>query len=52
MLRNQLLKQILVDTRRNWDHVGTRSAVRENFLKIVDCGTLTLGTEVYASETD
>jgi hypothetical protein len=43
MLRNQSLKQILADTRQYWDHGGTRSAVRENFLKILDCGTLALG---------
>ena len=51
MLRNQSLKQILADTRQYWDHGGTRSAVRENFLKILDCGTLALGAEEYASET-
>lgn len=52
MLRNQSLKQILADTRQCWDHGGTRSAVRENFLKIMDCGTLALGAEEYASETE
>jgi hypothetical protein len=50
--RNQSLKQILADTRKYWDHAGTRSVVRENFLKILDCGTLALGAEVFASETD
>ena len=52
MLRNQSLKQILADTRASWDHDGTRSAVLENFLKTMDCGTLALGAEVYASETE
>jgi hypothetical protein len=52
MLRNQSLKQILADTRASWDHDGTRSAVRENLLKTMDCGTLALGAEVYASETE
>jgi len=52
VLKNQLLKQILADTREYWDHDGTRSAVREGFLKIMDCGTLALGAEVYASETE
>jgi Putative transposase/Transposase zinc-binding domain len=51
-MRNQSLKQILVDTRRHWDHDGTHAVVRENFLKIVDCGTLDLGAEVYTSETE
>jgi len=52
MLRNQSLKQILIDTREYWDHSGTRSSVRENFLKIVECGTLALGAEIFASETE
>src|SRR5271157_2698680 len=52
MLKNQSLKQILADTREHWDHDGARSAVRDNFLKIIDCGTLALGAEVYASETE
>jgi hypothetical protein len=52
MLRNQSLKQILADTRASWDHDGTRSAVLENLLKAMHCGTLALGAEVYASETE
>jgi len=52
MLRNQSLKQILIDTRKLWDHDGTRPAVRQNFLKIIACGTLALGAEVYASEIE
>lgn len=51
-LRNTSLKQILVDTRPLWDHDGTRPDVRENFLKIIACGTLALGVEDYASETE
>jgi len=52
MLRNQLLKQILAHTHPYWDHDGTRPVVRESFLKIIDCGTIALGAEVYASETE
>jgi Putative transposase/Transposase zinc-binding domain len=52
MLKNQSLQQILADTRASWDHDGTRSAVPENFLKTMNCGTLALGAEVYASETE
>jgi hypothetical protein len=52
MLRNQSLKQILLDTRNVWDHNGTRPAVRQNFLKVIDCGTPALGAEHYASKTE
>ena len=52
MLKNQSLKQILADTRGCWDHDATRPAVRENFLKIVNCGSLALGAEIYSSETE
>lgn len=52
MLRNRSLQQILADTQASWDHDGTRSAVRENLLKTMDCGTPALGAEVYASETE
>jgi hypothetical protein len=46
------IKQILLDTREYWDHADTPSHVRENFLKIINCGTIALGAEVYASETE
>jgi Putative transposase/Transposase zinc-binding domain len=52
MLRNQSLQRILADTRKFWDHNGTRPDVRQNFLKIIDCGTLALGADIYASETE
>ena len=52
MLRNQALKQILADTRQHWDHDGTAPTVRQNFLKILACGTLALGAEIYSSETE
>lgn len=52
MLRNQSLKQILADTREHWDHNGTEPNVRRNLLKILACGTLALGAEIYSSETE
>ncbi len=52
MPKNQSLKQILADTRDSWDHDRTRPAVRENFLKVMECGTIALGAEVFASETE
>ena len=44
-----LLKQILEASREVWDRPETRLAVRENFAKVLDCGTPALGCEVYAS---
>ena len=45
------IKQLLLDTRERWDHPGTAANVRENFLKIINCGTIALGAEVFASKT-
>src|SRR5947207_14367927 len=52
MLDKHPLRQILIATREHWDRPETRSAVRENFLRIIACGTPALGAEVYASETE
>jgi Putative transposase/Transposase zinc-binding domain len=46
------IKQFLIDTRKNWDHPGTDANVRETFHKIINCGTIALGAEVYASGTE
>jgi Transposase zinc-binding domain len=46
------LKQILVDTRDYWDHPGTRPAVRENFIRMINCRTPALGAEIFASSTE
>jgi len=46
------LKQILDLSRSSWDRDGTRPAVRENFAKVLDCGTGALGYEVYASANE
>ncbi len=52
MRYQQPIKQILIATRSFWDRPETRPAVRQNFDKITKCGTLALGAEVYASETE
>ncbi len=52
MRNDQPLKQLLIDTRGWWDHPGTRPAVRENFEKVIRCGTRALGAEVFASATE
>jgi hypothetical protein len=52
MIREHPMKQILLDTRAFWDHEGVPAHVRENFLKIIKCGTIALGAEIYASQTE
>jgi hypothetical protein len=47
-----LLKQILVATRTEWDRPGTRPAVRKGFAAVLDCGTAALGWELYASDSE
>ena len=49
MYRDNILKQILEASRDIWDCPATRPAVRENFLRILACGTPALGAEVYTS---
>lgn len=51
MTRQSPLREILIATRELWDHSGTRPDVRETFLKVIACGTIALGAEVYASAT-
>ena len=46
------LKQILIATRPYWDRPETRPAVRQSFDKVTKCGTLALGAEIFASETE
>jgi hypothetical protein len=48
----QPLKQILAATRDQWDRPEIRSSVRRNFAKVLECRTLALGAEVYASQTE
>src|SRR5438270_11726890 len=52
MRYQQPLKQILTRTRHHWDQDAIRPAVRQNFVKVINCRTPTLGAEVYASETE
>jgi len=44
------LKQILRESQGHWDHPGTPTHVREEFQKVIDCGTIALGAEVFASK--
>ncbi len=46
------LKQILIDTRDYWDHPETRPAVRENFIRMINCRTPALGAEIFASANE
>src|SRR5438552_2856875 len=46
------IKQILIETRAYWDNKRTPDNVRENLRKVVECGTIALGAEVYASQTE
>src|SRR5262245_52368393 len=43
-----LLKEFLVSTISYWDLDGTPPNVRENFWKIIKCGTIVLGAEIFA----
>jgi Putative transposase/Transposase zinc-binding domain len=52
MLVQNPFKQILMATREYWDRPETRPSVRENFLRIIACGTTALGAEIYASGTE
>jgi hypothetical protein len=52
MPKLNLLKQILVATRNEWDRPGTRPAVRKGFAAVLDCGTEALGCELYASDSE
>jgi len=44
------LKKILSENRRFWDVQDTRPAVRNAFVKALQCGTAALGAEVYSSD--
>jgi hypothetical protein len=51
-MRNRKLRQIFEATPDVWDRPGFRPAIRENFRKVLDCGTSALGATVYASENE
>ena len=52
MIGEHPIKQILLDTQAYWDHDGYPAHIRENLLKVIRCGTIGLGAEIYASETE
>jgi hypothetical protein len=45
------LRQILIDSRDLWDTPEFRESVRKNFIKVIECGTAALGSEVFASDS-
>ena len=46
------LKEILSRTCPHWDREETRPSARRAFRKVMQCRTLALGAEVYASENE
>jgi hypothetical protein len=46
------IKQLILDTQEYWDQDSTPAHIREQFHKIIECGTIALGAEVYASATE
>lgn len=52
MKRNDPLREILLQTRPYWDRDETRPVVRSGFNKALQCRTLALGAEVFASGTE
>jgi hypothetical protein len=52
MISEHPFKQFLRLSREQWDHSGTPAHARKNFLSILNCGTIVLGAEVYASATE
>jgi hypothetical protein len=44
------INKILADNRSLWDNPQTSPVIRENFQKVLDCRTIVLGVEVYASD--
>jgi len=52
MKRQEQLKQLVNQTRPYWQRDETRPAVRSAFTKALQCQTLELGAEVFASENE
>ena len=46
------IKHFLLATREYWDCPDVPVHVRENFWKIINCGTIALGAEVFSSGTE
>jgi hypothetical protein len=49
---NKSFRDILAMTRERWEATTERKTVRDNFTKVLACGTLALGAEVYASASE
>jgi hypothetical protein len=52
MKRHDQLRKLVVQTRPYWDRDETRPAVRSAFAKALQCRTLELGAEVFASANE
>ena len=52
MKRHDPLRKLLLQTRPHWDRDETRPSVRSAFAKALQCRTLALGAEVFASENE
>ena len=52
MIVQHPIRQILIETRSRWDHEGIPANIRDNLRKVIECGTIALGAEVYASQTE
>lgn len=52
MQRSTALKRFLQDTLGDWNHATIPENVRDNFWKLINCGTAALGAEVFASSTE
>src|SRR5216110_2683473 len=52
MTRRDPLRKILAQTRPYWDQSKTRPAVRSAFAKALQCRTIELGAEVFASDNE
>src|SRR5215471_9380425 len=51
MIAEHPVRQILIATQNLWDRPSTPDHIRKAFRSILDCGTIALGAEVYASAT-
>jgi Putative transposase/Transposase zinc-binding domain len=52
MKRHDQLRELVNQTRPHWDRDETRPAVRSAFAKALQCRTLELGAEVFASDNE
>jgi hypothetical protein len=52
MKKQEQLKKLIFQTRPHWDRLKTRPAVRSALAKALQCQTLELGAEVFASDDE